>query len=158
MLKVQIVKKADKKEHEKLLKKVDEFETHVGNVIDLMSRKAKDLTAQFKGNVQKFQEMFENELQKGRKMTELIENLTKDNPQLKENVTLLKEVERREEQAEKLAKEKVKMPDHDKKGWFSWMKKGKKSGAEEKESTKEDKTEEKKEENEEKKPEGEGDK
>jgi hypothetical protein len=136
MLKVQTVKKADKKEHEKLLKKVDEFETHVGNVIDLMSRKAKDLTAQFKGNVQKFQEMFENELRKGKRMTELIENLTKDNPEFEKNIKILKEVEQREENAQKLAKEEVKIPEKKDRGWFGWMKGSKKGESDKKDSEK----------------------
>jgi RNAse (barnase) inhibitor barstar len=123
-LKIQIVKKTDKQELEKLIKKFNEFEVHVGNVIDLMSRKAKELNEQFKADVEKFHEMFDLELKKGKGVLELIEDLSASNPNLEKNLQLVKEIEHKEEQQRNLEKIAQAAPaENPKKAWFSWMKK-----------------------------------
>jgi uncharacterized protein YoxC len=133
-LKVQVVKKAERQEIEKLMKKFNEFEVHVGNVVDLMSRKAKDLNEQFKGDVERFQEMFDVQLKKGRKVVELIDNLSKDNPNFENNLRVLKQIEQREKEQEELEKVKEALPPRKKKGLFSWTRKKEAKGKEKKES------------------------
>lgn len=126
-LKVQMAKKADKQELEKLIKKFDEFELHVGNVIDLMGRKAKDFNEEFKVDVAKFQQMFEIDLKKGKKTLELIENLAQASPNLAANLKLVKAIEQTEEEQEKLKKVEAVIPQKKKKAWFLPGKKDEKS-------------------------------
>ncbi|MFH1511572.1 MAG: hypothetical protein ABIF10_07830, partial [Candidatus Woesearchaeota archaeon] len=62
MMKVQMAKKVDRPEFDKIVKKLNEFEVHVGNVLDLMSKRSKELKEQFTSDVEAFRKMFDTEL------------------------------------------------------------------------------------------------
>jgi hypothetical protein len=120
-LKVQMAKKSDRQELEKLIKKFDEFELHVGNVIDLLGRKAKELNEEFRFNSQKFQGMFDIELKKSKKTLELIENLSSESPNIDKNLKIIKAIEEQEKEQEKIKKIADSVPE--KKGWSFFAKK-----------------------------------
>jgi len=120
-LKVQMAKKSDRQEVEKLMKKFNEFEVHVGNVIDLMSRKAKDLNDAFGSDVKRFHEMFDLELKKSKKVLDLIEELSKETPNLDKNLRSIKDIEALEKKQEDVSKADVAAPKGLTKPYFAWL-------------------------------------
>ncbi|MFH0978152.1 MAG: hypothetical protein V1837_02505 [Candidatus Woesearchaeota archaeon] len=122
-LKAQTAKKAEKQELERLVKKFNEFELHVGNVIDLMSKKAKELNDQFKSDTEKFQQLFDTELKRGKKIIDLIGELSRENPNLEKNLLAVEEMEKSQEEQKKAEQVVADLPA--KKAWFTWPKKKK---------------------------------
>lgn len=120
-MKVQMAKKTDRPETDKIVKKLNEFEVHVGNVLDLMSKRSKELKEQFASDVTSFKKMFDAELKRGKKMIGIVHDLSKDNPKLEKNLKLLKKIDEKEGASKAIEAP----PAGEKKSWLSRMRKKK---------------------------------
>ena len=103
-MKVKIIEKADKKEVEKLITTSKEFEDHTTRAISLLNRVFVDFEESF---IKKFDKKFE----RVEKLEKVMEDLTKDSPNIEKNLASLEEMMRKkieEEIKEKQKKEKKK--------------------------------------------------
>ncbi len=133
--KVKLATTASKKEVEDLINKFNDFEKHVGNIIDLLTKRANDLPKEIDDRFKKLEksmnDAFDKRLKKAELMNNLIDKIEKDAPKIAKELQLsekLKEVEVRkiESQSSPEIKQSVAKVEEEKSGFFKNLFSGKK--------------------------------
>lgn len=136
--KVKVTTLASKKEVEDLVAKFNDFEKHVGNIIDLLTKRAneipKEVDDRFKRLEKNFNENIEKRIKKAEMMNKIIDRIEKDAPRIARELQLsekLKEVEVKkvETQASAETKETSTKVEEEHKGFFARLIGGKKEDA-----------------------------
>ncbi|MEM2138589.1 MAG: hypothetical protein QXM96_00330 [Candidatus Woesearchaeota archaeon] len=126
--KVKLATTATKKEVEDLINKFNDFEKHVGNIIDLLTKRTddslKDIDERFKRLEKSMNDAFDKRLKKAELFNQLIEKIEKDAPRIAKELQLsekLKDVEIKkiESQPSQDIKENVEKVNEEKKGFFA---------------------------------------
>lgn len=127
-VKVKLATTASKKEVEDLVNKFNDFEKHVGNIIDLLTKRTddtlKEIDERFKKLENSMNDAFEKRLKRAELMNSLIEKIEKDAPRIAKELQIsekLKEVEIKkiESQPSQEIKENVQNVESEKKGFFA---------------------------------------
>jgi len=96
VVKVKFTNKAEKKEIEDMIAKLDKFEKHYGKVVELLSDQTTDLKDYFKRKI-------EERFSEAGAIKKMLVDLTKENPKLEEHLATIKnlaESERKQEEDE----------------------------------------------------------
>jgi chromosome segregation ATPase len=126
--KVKLVTTASKKEVEDLISKVNDFEKHVGNIIDLLTKRANDLPKEIDDRFKKLErsmnDAFDKRLKKAELMNGLLEKIEKEAPRIAKEFQItqkLKDVDVKKIESEPSAelKESVEKVEEEKKGFLS---------------------------------------
>jgi len=134
-LKVKVQTFASKKDAENLTKKVDDFEKHVGNVVDLLTKRAndlpKDVNDRFKKLEDSMNDAFNKKLKHAEVMNQIIEKIEKEAPRIAKELQIsekLNEVDVKniESQESDNVSESVEETEKERKGFFSKLFGGKK--------------------------------
>jgi hypothetical protein len=148
--KVKLQTLAPKKDVENLINKLNDFEKHVGNVIDLLTKRANDMPKEvddrFKRLESSMNDAFEKKLKKADLANKLLNKIEQDAPRIAKELQITEklkdvQVKKIETQASPESKENTKEVEKEKKGFFAKLFGGKK-----KESSESGGEEEKKEE------------
>jgi chromosome segregation ATPase len=136
--KVKLATAASKKEVEDLVNKFNDFEKHVGNIIDLLTKRANDLPKEIDDRFKKLEksmnDAFEKHLKRAETLNSLIEKIEKEAPKISKEMQLsekLKEVDVKKIESQPSAelKESVAKVEEEKKGFFANLFGGKKKEA-----------------------------
>jgi len=142
--KVKLATLASKKDVENIITKFNQFERHVGNIIDLLTKRANDLPKEINNRFLKLEESmnnaFEKKLKRAETINKIIEKIEKDAPRIAKELEItekLKQVEVKpiESQPSEEIKESEEKVEEERKGFFAKLFGGKQK--EEKEEKKE---------------------
>ena len=126
--KVKLAMVASKKEVEDLINKFNDFEKHVGNIIDLLTKRANDLPKEIDDRFKKLEktmnDSFDKRLKKAEMMNNLISKIERDAPRIAKELQIsekLKDVELKKIQTEPSIeiKESVARVEEEKTGFFN---------------------------------------
>ena len=140
--KVKIATLSSKKDVENLITKLNNFEKHVGNIIDLLTKRANDMPKEvddrFKKLEKSMNDAFEKKMKKAETANKLLEKIEKEAPRIAKELQISEKL--KDVQVKKIAsqpsqemKESVEKVEKVKKGWLSNLfggKKKKEEGAE----------------------------
>lgn len=136
--KVKIQTLAPKKDVENLIAKLNDFEKHVGNIIDLLTKRSnelpKEIDQRFERLEKNMNDAFEKHLKKAELMNKLILKIEQDAPRIAKELKIsenLKDVEVKEIESEASpeVKENVEESEKERKGFFAKLFSGKKEEA-----------------------------
>jgi len=133
--KVKLATVASKKEVEDLINKFNDFEKHVGNIIDLLTKRANDMPKEIDDRFKKLEksmnDAFDKRLKKAELMNSLIDKIEKEAPRISKELQIsekLKEVDVKKIESQPSAelKESVAKVEEEKKGFIAKLFSGKK--------------------------------
>ncbi len=133
--KVKIATLSSKKDVENLISKLNNFEKHVGNIIDLLTKRANDMPKEVDDRFKKLEKSmnnaFENKLKKAETANKLLEKIEKEAPRIAKELQIAEklkdvQVKKIESQPSAEMKESVEKVEKEKKGWLSKLFGGKK--------------------------------
>ncbi|MBN1502347.1 hypothetical protein JW930_02285 [Candidatus Woesearchaeota archaeon] len=112
--KVKIPSLATKKEVENLITKLNDFEKHVGNVIDLLTRRAnelpKEVNERFAKLEQSLNNVFQNKLRKADKTNRILDTIEKRAPKIAAELRLSEVLDKQQQTAEQQVEPKKEKP------------------------------------------------
>jgi cell fate (sporulation/competence/biofilm development) regulator YlbF (YheA/YmcA/DUF963 family) len=126
--KIKVTTLAAKKDVEDLITKFNDFEKHVGNIIDLLTKRANDLPKEIDDRFKKLEksmnESFDRRLKRAEETNKLIERIEKEAPRIAKELQLTEklsglDVKKIESNASIEIKESVAKVEEEKKGFFA---------------------------------------
>ena len=132
--KVKITTLAPKKDVETLIKKLNDFEKHVGNIIDLLTRRSnevpKEIDDRFKQLEKSMNDAFEKHLNKAETMNKLLIKIEENAPKIAKELQIYEklkdvQVKKIESKASPEMEENVEESEKERKGFFARLFKGK---------------------------------
>ncbi|MCM2325649.1 MAG: hypothetical protein NDI94_04245 [Candidatus Woesearchaeota archaeon] len=129
-LKVKVTTLSEKKEVEKLISRLNDFEKHVGNIIDLITKRSnelpKEVDTRFKRLEGSMNDAFDKRLKKAETMNSLIDKIEKEAPKIAQELQMAQkmkdvDVKKIESQEGSQVTENVKEAEKERKGFFAGL-------------------------------------